>query len=504
MQVLSHLLFIESVQFSSFVAIVAISCSPLLQHKLPNMAVLSRPQGGHAGPRRATARTALALAFIGGAAYLAAESLSFASGLACHGEYVLSASRSAGQSYGGSRVPLASRGGADASFAKGDVVKAICPDDDVRYPGVVSKVNKDGSFVVTWDDPDGGPETHEVQADAMQKVVIYKDYKVGEAVQAVCPDDDNMYDGVVSKINKDGTFQVKWDDPDGGSEDNPVAPKDIKYPPIPFDKLEVGQKYAGTIRSVLDFGAFVDIGAEGDGLLHISRISKERVENIHDAVEEGQEIECWISGKRDDGKFGVTMVEGLTESARRGPADLTPFRDLSPDDWHPGVVARIAPFGAFVTVTVNGASADGLVHVSQIKDGFVDNVADEISEGQEVQVRVQSVDMDTGKMSLSMKSGFGGGGGGGMRAPSDLGPFQDVDSSTWLTGKVARIASFGAFVTVESGGATADGLVHITQIKDGFVESVQDELSEGQEIQVRVQSVDMGAGKMSLTMKSEE
>mmetsp|Transcript_26211 Transcript_26211/g.41962 ORF Transcript_26211/g.41962 Transcript_26211/m.41962 type:complete len:168 (-) Transcript_26211:469-972(-) len=100
--------------------------------------------------------------------------------------------------------------------------------------------------------------------------------------------------------------------------------------------------------------------------------------------------------------------------------------------------------------------------------------------------------------------GGGGGGGGGMRAPSDLGPFQDVDSSTWLTGKVARIASFGAFVTVTSGDATADGLVHITQIKDGYVESVQDELSEGQEVQVRVQSVDMGAGKMSLTMKSEE
>eukprot|EP00442_Polarella_glacialis_P057127 CAMPEP_0115075312 /NCGR_PEP_ID=MMETSP0227-20121206/15803_1 /TAXON_ID=89957 /ORGANISM="Polarella glacialis, Strain CCMP 1383" /LENGTH=131 /DNA_ID=CAMNT_0002462331 /DNA_START=73 /DNA_END=464 /DNA_ORIENTATION=+ len=131
------------------------------------MAVLSRPHSGRAGP----CRKALALAFVGGVAYFAAESLSFASGLACRGDYaVLSASRSAGQSYGGSRVPLASRGGADASFAKGDVVKAICPDDDVRYPGVVSKVNKDGSFVVTWDDPDGGPETHEVQADAMQKV----------------------------------------------------------------------------------------------------------------------------------------------------------------------------------------------------------------------------------------------------------------------------------------------------------------------------------------------
>ncbi|CAE8671400.1 unnamed protein product [Polarella glacialis] len=438
-------------------------------------------------------------------------------GLACRGEgpAVLSySSRAAGQSaYAGrlvSQVPRAARGGegTDAvSFAVGDVVKAICPDDEVEYPGTVTKKNKDGSFVVQWDDPDGGPETHEVQADAMKKVIIYKDYKVGEAVEALCPDDDNMYAGVVSKINKkDGTFQVKWDDPDGGSEENDVQPKDMKYPPIPFDKLEVGQKYTGKIRSVLDFGAFVDIGAEADGMLHISKISKERIENIHDHVEEGQEIECWICGKKEDGKFTLTLVEGMTEGGRRGPADLAPFRDMSPDDFHPGVVEKIMPFGAFVSVTVNGASANGLVHVSQIRDGFVDNVNDELSEGQEVQVRVQSVDMDSGKMSLSMKSGFGGGGGGGGggRAPADLGPFQNVDSGTWLTGTVARVASFGAFVSVTHEGSTADGMVHITQIKDGYVESVADELSEGQEVQVRVQSVDMGAGKMSLSMKSEE
>jgi len=50
-------------------------------------------------------------------------------------------------------------------------------------------------------------------------------------------------------------------------------------------------------------------------------------------------------------------------------ADLTPFADLSSDEWHKGVVARTAPFGAFVTVTLDdGSSADGLVHVSKIKD----------------------------------------------------------------------------------------------------------------------------------------
>eukprot|EP00440_Ansanella_granifera_P031216 gb/GFBE01033894.1/.p1 GENE.gb/GFBE01033894.1/~~gb/GFBE01033894.1/.p1 ORF type:complete len:465 (+),score=150.17 gb/GFBE01033894.1/:1-1395(+) len=400
------------------------------------------------------------------------------------------------------------RGGAGESFAKGDAVKAICPDDDQWYPGTIDKEGSDGAFVVKWDDPEGGPETHEVSAENIKKIVIFKDYKVGETVEAVFPEDGNYYPAEVMKINADGTFSVKWEDPDGGPETSDVQPAEMKYPPIPFDKLEVGQKYKGTVRSVLDFGAFVDIGAEGDGLLHISRISKERVENVYDYVSEGQEIECWISGKRDDGKFGVTMVEGLTESGgggRRAPADLTPFQDLSPDDWQDGVVARTAPFGAFVTVTLpGGEQADGLVHISQLRDGFVDNVEDEVSIGQEVKVRVQSVDTGAGKMSLSMKEGFGGGGGGGggFREPVDLTPFQDVAPDTWLTGKVARCAPFGAFVTVTlEDGKSADGLVHITQIRDGFVESVEDELSIGQEVQVRVESVDAGAGKMSLSMK---
>lgn len=56
------------------------------------------------------------------------------------------------------------------------------------------------------------------------------------------------------------------------------------------------RKYDGTVRSVLDFGAFVDIGAESEGLLHISRISGERVENIYDVLSEGQKAVGLLGG----------------------------------------------------------------------------------------------------------------------------------------------------------------------------------------------------------------
>merc|ERR1719476_152017 len=102
-----------------------------------------------------------------------------------------------------------------------------------------------------------------------------------------------------------------------------------------------------------------------------------------------------------------------------------------------------------------------------------------------------------------MKEGYGGGG-GAARAPADLTAFEDIASDQWLEGKVSRTASFGAFVTVTApdSESSADGLVHITQIRDGFVESVEDELEIGQEVKVRVVSVD--GGKLSLSMKEEE
>lgn len=390
-------------------------------------------------------------------------------------------------------------------YEVGDECEATSPDDGNMYPGVVSKINKDGTFTVKWDDPDGGPETNDVSPEDMKKVTIFKDYQVDDIVEAAYPDDGTLYLGKVKKVNADGTFEVAWEDPDGGPESHPISPKEMRYPLIPIEELEVGKQFKGTVRTIREFGAFVDIGAEGDGLLHISRISNERVEDVRVYLEEGQEIDCWVSGVRDDGKFGLTMVEGKLDGGGGRPrGDPSAFAGVSPDEWLNGKVANLASFGAFVTVTNDdGAFADGLVHVSQIRDGFVENVEDELSIGQEVRVRVLSVDVNTGKMSLSMKEGFGG----GMsepRPPADFTPFENVPSSQWLKGKVLRTAPFGVFVEVTAeDGAKADGLVHITQIRDGFVENPEDEVSIGQEVDVRVQSVDVGAGKMSLSMKQE-
>jgi len=314
------------------------------------------------------------------------------------------------------------------------------------------------------------------------------------------------YDCEILSVSDDGeACAVKYDD--GGDEEEDVyIVERIRAPRIKFSALEVGQKFKGEVKSIAGFGVFVDIGAERDGLVHISRIANERVENVEDYVEMGQMIDVWVSQILDDGKLGLSMIEGKIGAGGgpRAPADLSKFVDVSPDEWLDGTVARTAHFGAFVSVTPPDGSApqDGLVHISQLRDGFVDNVDDEVEIGQQIKVRIVRVDEGAGKLSLSMKEG-GGFGGGAPRAPADLTPFESLSPDEWITGKVARIAPFGIFVTATNGEASADGLVHITQIRDGFVENAEDEAEIGQEVKIRVLSVDSGAGKMSLSMKED-
>jgi len=460
------------------------------------------------------------------------------------------------------RIALAARGGEEASrYEAGDRVTAMSPVDEEWYPGTIDRANDDGTFVVKWDDPDGGPETNNLAAPNLKKVMVFKDYAVGDDVRARAAADSAWYAGRVSGVNSDGTFQVAWDDPGGGPETEDVYPesmkkrvvfldykpgdkveasdpddghtypavvvsknadgtfkvrwddvadedaaeadvsaRDMKYPALPVSALEVGQKYLGTINSVREFGAFVDIGCEIEGLLHISRIMDGLVDDIHAHLEVGQEVDVWVSHLREEGKIALTMVESKIEGeARKEPQDLSRFVGLDPGSWYAGVVDRLVSFGAFVTVTLpEGASAQGLVHISQVGGGFVKTIDDALKVGDRVKVRVQSVDAGADRLSLSMK-------GGHRRPASAAGPglpaFEGVSPATWCDGKVASIANFGIFVTVTTpdGSAEAQGLVPLHDIKDGFVDNVASEAEVGQAVKVRVVSV--ARGKMRLSMR---
>jgi small subunit ribosomal protein S1 len=155
--------------------------------------------------------------------------------------------------------------------------------------------------------------------------------------------------------------------------------------------LQPGLKTTGKVVRLESFGAFVDIGAETDGLVHISEMSTERVRRSTDVVSEGDVIDVWVKDvDRKSRRVSLTMLE---------PPDVD-IRSLRQDQVLTGKVVRLESFGAFVDI---GAGRDGMIHISEMGRGYVGRPAEILSVGDEVQVRVVEVDPRRGRISLSMK-----------------------------------------------------------------------------------------------------
>ena len=163
-----------------------------------------------------------------------------------------------------------------------------------------------------------------------------------------------------------------------------------------LETLEVGATLDGTVRSVRDFGAFVDIGEGVEGLVHVSQLSWDRVANPADVLQPGQRVRVVVKKiDHETGKIALSardLVESpWTRAAEKYHAGATVR----------GVVSRIAQFGAFVKLE---PGVEGLVHVSELATRHVRSVADVVKEGEQVECRVLAVDPDEQRMSLSIKA----------------------------------------------------------------------------------------------------
>jgi ribosomal protein S1 len=243
---------------------------------------------------------------------------------------------------------------------------------------------------------------------------------------------------------------------------------------IPIHDLSPSQAVTGVVKRVTISGAIVDIGAEVDGLLHISEMSGDGpVHRASDAISEGDEVQAWVKTVDQPGRWvTLTMVE---------PPQFT-WQDLAPGMQIEGKVVRLADFGAFVDL---GGPTDGLIHISEMSSGRVNKPSDVVQEGELVTVWVKDVDRKQQRISLSL-----------LEPPKvDI---QSLRPGMVVTGKVVRLERFGAFVDV---GAGRDGMVHVTEMSDDYVSSPKELVSLGQELTVRVLDVDPRRGRISLSMK---
>jgi small subunit ribosomal protein S1 len=158
--------------------------------------------------------------------------------------------------------------------------------------------------------------------------------------------------------------------------------------------LSEGMVVRGKITSVRDFGAFVDIGPI-EGLLPISEIGWERVEDIRNALSVGQEVEVAITrldwpNKRFTFSLKKTLADPWEAAAQRFPAGSR----------HIGKVVRLTAFGAFVSL---GGGVDGLLHISKLGGGKrIKSAGEAVRVGQEVEVKVDSVDPAQRRVALSL------------------------------------------------------------------------------------------------------
>ena len=161
-----------------------------------------------------------------------------------------------------------------------------------------------------------------------------------------------------------------------------------------WEELQVGQVREGVVRKLMDFGAFVDLGGV-DGLIHISQLSWDRVNHPSEVLEEGQQVTVKVEKiDRDAQRIGLSYRDMVANPWTKAAEKYPPGAIVS------GTITRLMEFGAFVKLE---PGVEGLVHVSELAHHRVMRVSHVVSEGQEVEVKILSVDPQSQRISLSMK-----------------------------------------------------------------------------------------------------
>ncbi len=246
-------------------------------------------------------------------------------------------------------------------------------------------------------------------------------------------------------------------------------------------ELAEGQVRRGRVKRLAPFGAFVDLGGI-DGLLHVSDMSYGRVKQPSDLLKVGQEIDVQIL-KIDLEKDRISL--GMKQ-LQADPWDLVPA-NYRVDSTVDGRVVRLLDFGAFVELE---PGVEGLLPISELSwTQRVRHPKDLLKEGDSVRVAIIAVDPEKRKLTLSLKA---------------LGedPWKDVQTryqpDSVVSGRVARITDFGAFIQLEEG---VEGLAHISELSEKRVRSVGEVVKVGDVVQARIKSVDPAQRRIALSLR---
>ncbi|MGW9775488.1 30S ribosomal protein S1 [Mycobacteroides abscessus subsp. abscessus] len=247
------------------------------------------------------------------------------------------------------------------------------------------------------------------------------------------------------------------------------------------EKLDNDEVIEAKVTEVVKGGLVVDVGQRG--FVPASLISTDFIEDF--SVFEGQTIRLKVE-ELDPKNNRVILSRKAVEQAENDVKKASLLDSLNEGDVIKGKVARLTNFGAFVDI----GGVDGLVHVSELSHEHVQSPEDVVSVGQEVDVKVKSVEKDSERISLSIKDTL----------PT---PFENIKGkfheNDVIEGKVIRLANFGAFVEIAPG---VQGLVHISEIAHKHIGTPSEVLEPGQQVSVKILGIDEENERISLSIKA--
>jgi small subunit ribosomal protein S1 len=256
----------------------------------------------------------------------------------------------------------------------------------------------------------------------------------------------------------------------------------------PWEQIEakytVGQKVKGKVVNLVPYGAFVEIEPGVEGLVHVTELSwTKRIAKPSDVLKQGQDIEAVVLGiNREEQKIslGVRQLETnpWDQAVTKYPAG-TKVK---------GKIRNLTSYGAFLELE---EGIDGMIHVSDMSwTRKINHPSEVLKKGDDVEAIVLEVDKANQRIALGMKQ-------------LAIDPWDQIDKfykvGDLVSGKVTKLASFGAFVGLEH---DIDGLVHISQVSEERVDKIKNVLKPGQDVTARVIKIDKGERRIGLSIKA--
>ncbi|MBE6419659.1 MAG: 30S ribosomal protein S1 [Akkermansiaceae bacterium] len=258
--------------------------------------------------------------------------------------------------------------------------------------------------------------------------------------------------------------------------DNPWADIESKYP--------INSRVKGRVTKLLAYGAFVELEKGVEGLVHVSELSwTKRITRPSDILSLDQEIEAVVLNISVEEQKISLGVRQLDENPWEAIEARFPVGTIIS-----GAVRNLTPYGAFVALE---EGIDGMIHVSDMSwTRKINHPSEVLKKGDVVEARVLNIDKENQRVSLGIK-----------QLESD--PWESIDNrfkvGDLVSGQVAKIASFGAFVNLDG---DIDGLIHISQLSEEHVERVKDVIKVGDSIKARVIKVDKLERRIGLSIKA--